>query len=80
MQRGTGQPDIIWQAAEPAKQERNTVREELRRVCLAATEWRTDPTQLRAEAGRLCRGQAGGDEGPCWGAGQRGGARHRNDR
>ena len=66
-------------AAEPAKQERNTVREELRRVCLAA-EWRTDPTRMRAEAGRLCRGQAGGDEGPCWGAGQRGGARHRNDR
>lgn len=52
-ERNRGQLDIIWQAVEPAKQERNTVREELRRVCLAA-EWRTDPTRLRAEAGRLC--------------------------
>lgn len=45
-ERSMGQLDIIGQAAKPAKQERNTVREELRRVSLAA-EWRTDESRGR---------------------------------
>lgn len=62
-ERSMGQLDIVGQAAKPVNQERNTVREELRRFSVAA-EWRTDPTQMRAEAGRLCSPQARGGEGP----------------